>query len=729
MKKGVICLAGILVLVILAVNVSAGVYFSQPAQTYNLGDIINTNIEISPLESGPIKVTLICEGVSNIVSYESLPKESFSFQLPLTNLHIQNLTGNCFFKADYSGKEYKSREFQISKKLDIKLDINSLFANPGERITISGTAYRLSGNGINGEVEITIPLLRLAGDVEDNENSDSDVSLTVNESEKSNETQIEEISEEDMLKEIVESVDADSGIFYGQVIEGDFSISFNLSKTLPAGDYRIDVLAYEEIDNVKTSEGVAVANLKVNQILTSVDVAVSGQNIDPGVDFNFRPRLIDQSGKVIKDQISVVLKNEKSERIYEKIVNSDESVNYNIPTNMSSGYYTITASSGEFSSSQKFYINEKPRISFELLNSTLTVKNIGNVRYKKDIEVELNGKPFIKSLDLDLGEVQEFRLSGEGDYNIKISDGETEILQKEVALTGRAVGVKEINQSASLSSLIGPMIWIIIIILLGAVILFIFKNVLKKKSFAYNISEKLRFRKKKDGVRDMSKIDKNFKSVVQTKPETKPVSGLQKTPGVLVPPSQAEQVLVLKGHRTRAAVIALKIKNKIGNLEKQSLEKAIEHVYQDRGAVYEQGDYIFIIFSPLMTRSYKNEVNAAKAAEKILLALKEHNKKFKNKIEFGIGINSGEIINKVEDKKLKFTALGNLTSVSKRLADSSDEQILVSKEAYQHGIAEIKAEKIKVGNGEIYELKRVIDHEKNQRFIQGFLERMDADKK
>ena len=70
-------------------------------------------------------------------------------------------------------------------------------------------------------------------------------------------------------------------------------------------------------------------------------------------------------------------------------------------------------------------------------------------------------------------------------------------------------------------------------------------------------------------------------------------------------------------------VIAVKIKNKISKEAKKSLERAIEHVYERRGAVYEQGDYIFVMLSPLMTRTYKNEVEAAKIAEKITLALKE----------------------------------------------------------------------------------------------------------
>ena len=107
--------------------------------------------------------------------------------------------------------------------------------------------------------------------------------------------------------------------------------------------------------------------------------------------------------------------------------------------------------------------------------------------------------------------------------------------------------------------------------------------------------------------------------------------------------------------------------------------------------------------------------------------MREHNKKFQDKIQFGIAINSGEIINKVEDKKLKFTALGNFIPTAKRLAESSDGQILVTKQSYERGIAELKVEKKKIGDGEIYELKRVMDHEKNQKFISAFLDRLKKD--
>ena len=64
---------------------------------------------------------------------------------------------------------------------------------------------------------------------------------------------------------------------------------------------------------------------------------------------------------------------------------------------------------------------------------------------------------------------------------------------------------------------------------------------------------------------------------------------------------------------------------------------------------------------------------------------------------------------------------------AKRLAETSDKQILVTKDAYESGISEIKAIKKKVNDGEVYELRAVIDREKNKKFLKGFIERMEKD--
>lgn len=708
----------ILVLSLLITNISAGVYFSQLGEVYNLGDMIEVEMSVDPvLEGYLIKTSLICDG-NNVIEFNNFPENGMvNIKLPLNFNTIKEFTGDCYFRAEYAGDNKNSRSFKISKILNVRLDGDSFFVNPGEEVIISGGANRLTGTPVNGDVEITIPLLSLASQAqsesvsETSTDAEQSINKTLNESGgETSEQTIEEAVEQYKAK--MESVD--NGAFNGKVVDGLFSISVNLPKNTPAGDYRIDVLVYEESSGKRSSEGVAMANLKVFQVLTGIDIALSNQNFNPGDKFSFKPLLTDQSGVSISDEVSVIIRDEKLERIFEKIVKSDESVEYDIPTNLTAGYYEVEASISELKSIKKFYVNEKARVSFELLNDTLIVTNIGNIPYMKDIQVELNGKPFVKKVNLDLGENQEFELTGNGAYDIRVSDGETEISRGGVALTGYAVGVKEVKEG--MSSLKTPIIWIFFIVILGIGILFLFRNVFKKKSYAFPFS------------------GKNNK-VVELKPGEKKqevkkfVKQEIKTDKTIASQSQAEQVLVLKGHKNSVAVIALKIKNKIGKIEKQSLEKAIEQVYKRKGAVYEQGDYIFAVFSPLITKTFNNEVEAAKAAENIALVLNEHNKKFKDKIEFGIGINTGDVINKIENKKLKFTALGNVVLVAKRLADSSDGQILVTKQAYEKGIVSIKAEKRKISSGEVYELRAVVDQEKNKKFLDGFLERMKKEDK
>ena len=66
-------------------------------------------------------------------------------------------------------------------------------------------------------------------------------------------------------------------------------------------------------------------------------------------------------------------------------------------------------------------------------------------------------------------------------------------------------------------------------------------------------------------------------------------------------------------------------------------------------------------------------------------------------------------INKIEDKKLKFTALGNLIIGAKRLAETSDKQILISKESYEKAMNEIKVIKKETKDGPVYEVQKVLD--------------------
>ena len=741
-KKNWILLTSIIFIVFSITNVSASIYFSQLDSVYNLGEMVEMNVTVSPDNLGPLRIVLLCDN-NTLDVYKGAPTDLI--QLPLTTLWMNGMTGDCHFTGYYGGEVKESTGFKISKKLDISLYTTSFFADPGETIKISGNAKRLNGEGINGDVEIRIPLLS-------SENTNSEENI------------------------------------YGIVSNGEFSVDYIINKDTPAGDYRIDVVAYERTENERTSEGITTAGVQVSQVIKSIDIALDTQNIEPGNAINFKPILNDQSDNPLVGNVAIEIRDENSNEIMQKIVKSGETIEYIVPNNQTAGYYEIEASSDSLTKIKKFHVSEKALASFELTNGTLVIKNIGNVPYNKTIEVTINGRTFfIKPEQLGgailPGERKEFKLSSDKETNsVKIDDKVTNLTLDNVSLpVAKEAGVGVTGASVGLGDLIStPITWIIILVILAAIILFLFRDIFKKRSVAYpapirnkfdiinSPTKVIRFDNKGREIESIGRTrsqesvkgevdergEKNLSPMISDKKinpsyapykypystqnkETQSTEIAQDTtksvmslPGVKIigqgrtdSPSVAEQTLVTDGQKNRAAVIALKIKNTINKFSKENLEKAIEHVYDKKGAVYEHGNFIFIIFSPLITKSFRNEIEATRAAEKIAEGLKEHNKKFSDKIEFGIAINSGDIISKIEDKKLKFTSLGTLTISAKKLADLSNGEVLLTKEAYEKAMTEVKADKKEINGTEVYEVKKVADYEKNKKFINDFLKR------
>jgi hypothetical protein len=713
MKKGNVVLSVIIsIVIILAIaNVSARTYFSQPEAYYNLGDLIEVQANVDPLLEGFLKVDLICDG-KEVNVFNGIPdgEGNVNIKFPLTFSYIQENSGNCYFRGDYFGSTDKSNNFEISKALKVNLDVETIVVKPSEIVTISGTAKRLNGIGINGEVEIEIPLLKLmATDV-------SSIKENTSASSKSNSTQDNQTNTQSQQEETPQA-ESKAGTFSGKVENGIFSISFKLSENTPAGEYRIDVLAGER-DSMQriTSEGFAMSNLKVLQVPKEIDIAINAQNMDPGTSLEFKPRITDQSGQVFKEEVSTIISDISAVRIFQKIVQSEETVTYNIPTNMTAGYYDITASLGDITANKKFYVNEKAIVSFEIKNTTLVVTSIGNIPYNKDIQVELNGKPFVEKVNLDPGKFQEFSLKGNGIFDIKVSDKETELSQSGIALTGRAVDVKPVEENTKTFNT--PILWIFIIIFLAAGLLFIFRNILKKKSFAYPLAQKLKNTfKLKGNTKDLI-VPESKKDKYNIIPPPKRISSSQ-TPQI----QGAESALVIEGNKQKIVLLAIKIKNQLTPSSSGSLDKIITAITESKGSIYKKGEYIFGIFSASLTKSAKNEVIAAKSSAVIKDRIRNHNKKFLDKIEFGIAIHSGESINKIENGHLRFTALGTLIPSAKRLAETSNEEVLITKEAYTAAGNEIKVEK----KGEVYEIKSILESEKNEKFIKGFLSNLEKE--
>ena len=144
---------------------------------------------------------------------------------------------------------------------------------------------------------------------------------------------------------------------------------------------------------------------------------------------------------------------------------------------------------------------------------------------------------------------------------------------------------------------------------------------------------------------------------------------------------------------------------------------------------YENQDYLFFVFAPLRTRTFKNETTALRVAQKIKDSLTEQNRLFKQKINFGISINNGQIIVKKEGESTKFMSMGKFIGTSKRLA-SFGEEIVFSKEVAEALKTEIKAEQI-AGESDAYHIKEIKKYgtPENKKFVDDLVRKWDKENK
>lgn len=751
-KKGLLIVFSFIFISYLATSLNASIYLSSPNSIYNLGDMIDINISVDPILSGPFKLSLNCDGNSAQVFSGPVIE---NLALPLNELWINDLKGSCYFLAEHGVESTRTNpDFKISDALNVILDTETFFAKPDELITISGNVTRLNGEPENGEVEVLMPFNGFLTESNSNyetegvsntstNESESEISDLTNETSENlnetsdNETQVNSTEESDMennsenLSEIT-NINTDSqelpsesnlGKFYGKLENGAYSVGLRLPSNAPAGEYSLVVNAYDLSSlGERRNKGTINGKLRIPQILKSVTLAVNNQIFDPGENVSIKPTLLDQSNQNIADSAFVVIKDSSGNSLHEEVVQSGETVLYNIPTDLASAYYTIEASNTDKKLSKNFFVNEKPLLFFEIRNETLFVKNIGNVKYNKEIEVNINGTPFVKKIELDIGESKELYLYGKNqEYQVSASDGQSGINQSNVLLTGHAIDVSESRASDLSNILSSPILWIFIILIAVVAITLLLNKVIKKRS----VAKPHEYRGGHRHLELHSVMKKEHKEEVK---KSEPVI-LKKRVGIMpiVPPTIAEPGMVTKGHRNIATIIVLKIKNKITPFAKEYIQKSINSIYSKKGAVFEQGEYVIGILSPLATRSFKNEADGSKAGEDICNFLLDYNKKFKEPIEFGVGVNSGEIINEIKEGKLLFTALGNSLVLAKRLSELSNKEILLSENVYHKCMSEIQAEKKSFGDIVGFRIKKIVDFEKNKKFIDDFIKRAEKD--
>ncbi len=687
MKRGIV-LALLLLMVLLVSNVvSAEVILKQqPKEIYNIEDVINipVTVKTSTEKTGIFNMDLLCGGYTlnfykNGVSLKSGEEKDLEASLVLSKSFIGNLKGACKIKA-YLLDDYKlTNEFKISDSIIINIEFPETKFDPQEKIFLEGTAVKANGQDVDGYIKMNV-----------NEGNTSFISL-------------------------IESVD-----------NGFFELNFTILEDMPAGTYLMTLNAYEQNNlEEKTNTGFINQNIEISQTPKNIEVLFEEDEIFPGKNLSVKAILRDQTGEKILNETSFITLKDNEGKILEQTDKKvDEFFEYHVKYNTKPGKWTVFAISNKLSSESKITILEKESVNVKIINKTVIIKNTGNAPYNNTVLIKIGNEPLNIPVYLSVDEEEKYILSApDGEYKVEVMIKNESYSEEGVLLTGKSISVREASESVK-SLIRYPLVWIFLIALLGFVAFIVFKRSRKQSFIGYSNSEK-----KMPRLRDKFKHKKDTESF----PLKKNSLVKSNVPALLS--------LSIKGNKQSSVLLCLHV----NNLPKlQSKENPIEETIQnivnlsekERAATYEAGSHIFFIFAPIKTKTFGNEKIALSVSRQIKQILEEHNRKFKDKIDYGISLTKGTLVAKQDEDTrtgqsiLRFTPLGSLIAQSKKLASHSKGNILLDSEVNSNIKEHAKTKKHKNHGKEFYTIEEIKNSEENKKFIRNFLDKLEhGDKK
>jgi hypothetical protein len=650
---------------------SAQIIISQPKALYSLGDDLSFTVKIDSIKVGYMDAALICSsGGANM--YHSVPEgTSISLNRKLTPDYIANLSGSCHVSASYAGETENGQSFEISEVIDVNIMTIKSNVDAGNTVQIKGSAYK-KNNQLVGQLQNAF--------VEVSANGESNLSAS------------------DVVK------------------DGQFTVNLFVPETTHAGTKLLTIKVYDEDSSGnELNSGVSSAEVLVVQKLSRVNIALDKMVINPDENVTIIPFLYDMAGDLIEGQVKVSIGYDEDNILFEGLLPANQKFVFKTEKTTAPGLIKITGEKDSLSEEKSFEVRTVRSISSAIGNETLIITNTGNVPYVGDVEIKIGSENFVEEVNLPVGRNVKYALSApNGIYEISVNgENAPSFTQPGVALTGNAINLEQVREGSSYLFSRYPIVWIFLFVVAASLLYVWYRKHDKEKRFgniSLSSSNKAKYQeiKRKGGVevvKPEEMNDKIDKIVLQ--------GDVRK----------AEQVLVLNGRKNPASVIAIKIKSDLQGIANDSFKKSLEYAYKNKAVSYSSGDFLLLIFSPLLTKTFKNDEVAIKAASDIDNYFKDHNRKFRNdKISYGIGVNSGDIINKVDGRILQFTNVGKTISVAKRIADIASDDVLLSKEIHEK-TPSVKAEKFATGAMDVFSIKRIVDNEQSQKFINEFLRR------
>lgn len=643
--------------------ITAKITITPPLEIYNFGDTIFTTVSVNPSEvSGSFEINLICDG-QQANFYKISPAES-SFTAGVDQM--------------INHKIILTKEF-----------IGNLSGTCHIETLIGKESVSTNNFVISSDIFLTAKLDKFLY------NPGETISLSID-AIKANSKPLNGMAEVSGAKS-----------FSKQVVDGKMVENFAMAETAEAGSYNLDILAYDSDASGILNQKNYTVSFQINQVAKALVLSPSNTQINPGETFEFGLDVLDQSGKNMEGNANAVLISPlNEERTLD--VKTGESGSFSFATNDTAGVWRLIATYGTISDEKEITVLEKSKIEMKFLENTtlLIVWNSGNAPYNDKINVNIGNETQTLELNILPGEERRFNLQApRGTYEVKAESLDGSI-GGTMLLTGRAISVTDWDGINLLSRY--PIIWafIVAIFLLAGIIALI-----KFKKTQFRFKDRIHEDKHEDITVMSAKKHMERQFLDLAKPSI----------------DEANSVIDMKGKKDYSSVVCVHLKNpgRLTPESKAELTKVINEAKSKQGIVDWKGNHVLIIFSPIVTKTFKNEMLASRTAYEIMTSLNEYNKKYTSKIEFNIGINSGDLISSLQGGKLNYTSLGNTIILAKRISDLDSGKMLVSGDFRAKLMRELKVDSYApLGNTQVFSVNRLADMEANQAKLNDVLKRM-----
>ncbi len=393
MKKGLFYL-GLIILLIPGALANISIY-GPDYSDYNIGNKISVTISISSEENIPgfLKAILKCGDTQ--LNYFTTPIELANNKEERINIPpivtTKTLTGDCVVEASlYSPDDVLiensfSESFRITDSLELTIQLDKTNIKPDDKLRISGTVKTIRNENIkNGNVKIIIS------------DFDGDFSTLLN--------------------------------------NGNFDYTINFVNNIKSGPHLITVIVEDNLDNSDHAE----LEFNVEGIPTELKNSINKLSFKPEETMEIETLLFDQVNDLIITNVAIKIIDPSGKKVLEREISTDSVLRFNFPKYALPGKWLIRSEAEGLRIESKVNIEIVEKIKFLIEDPNLIISNVGNVVYKKPINIIIGDKTITKKTSLRPGETVNIILSKEikesGSYDIKIIFGDEEEIFENISL-------------------------------------------------------------------------------------------------------------------------------------------------------------------------------------------------------------------------------------------------------------------------------------------------------